>query len=75
LETRSDRKKQNDVVIVELAEIDAFFAKVGGVGVEALRFQYQLNRLSSGAVVLNQQNAHAICFLATSGWSISHPYG
>src|SRR5262249_22754049 len=27
--------KQNDVVVVELAEIDAFFAKVGGVGVEA----------------------------------------
>src|SRR5262249_43202542 len=51
--------EQDDVVVVELAEINAFFAQVGGVDVKSLRLQHQLNRLSGGAVVLNQQNAHA----------------
>ena len=51
--------EQDDVVVVELAEIDAFFAEIGGVDVEALGLQHQLDRLSGGAVVLNQQYAHA----------------
>src|SRR5262249_26583327 len=51
--------EQDNVVIVELAEIDAFFAQIGRIDVEAFGLQHQLNRLSSGAVVLNQQHAHA----------------
>ena len=51
--------EQDDVVIVELAEIDALFAQIGGVDVEAFGLQHQLDGLSGGAVVLNQQNAHA----------------
>src|SRR5262245_27090267 len=62
LEARHVRQvqvEQDDVVVVKLAEIDTFFAQIGGVDVEALGLQHQLNRLSSGAVVLNQQYAHA----------------
>jgi hypothetical protein len=51
--------EQYDIVIVELAEIDTFFAKVGGVEVEALRLEHQLNGLSYGGIVFNQQNAHS----------------
>ncbi len=51
--------EQDDVVVVQLAEVDTFLAEVGGVDVEALGFQHQLDRLSGGAVVLNQQHAHA----------------
>ena len=46
--------QQYDVVVIELAEVDAFFTQVGGVDVEALGFQHQLNRLSRGAVVFNE---------------------
>jgi len=35
--------QQNDVVVVELAEVDAFFTQVGGVDVEALGFKHQLD--------------------------------
>jgi hypothetical protein len=51
--------EQDDVVIVQFAEIDPLFPKVGGVKVEAFGRQHQLNRLSGGAIVLDQQNAHA----------------
>ena len=51
--------EQDDVVIVELAEIDAFFAEIGRVDVEALGFEHQLDRLRDGAVIFNQQYAHA----------------
>jgi hypothetical protein len=38
------------IVFVQLAEIDTFLAKVGGVDVEALGLQHQLNGLSGGAL-------------------------
>src|SRR6516225_328407 len=56
---REVQVEQDDVVVVEFAEIDALFAQIGGVDVEALGFEHQLNRLSGGAIVLNQQYAHA----------------
>ena len=37
--------EQDDVVVVELAEIDALFAEIGRVDVEALRFQHQFDAL------------------------------
>src|SRR5208283_4457566 len=49
----------NDVVIVHLAEIDPFFTEIGGVDVEARGFEHQLDRLRSGAIVFDQQYAHA----------------
>ena len=66
LETRSDAQhleaghvrqvqvEQDDVVVVELAEIDALFAEIRRVDVEALGLEHQLDRLRSGAIVLNQ---------------------
>lgn len=46
--------EQDDVVIVQLAEVDAFFTQIGGVDVEALGFKHQLDRLSRRAVVFNE---------------------
>ena len=51
--------QQDEVVVIDLAEIDAFFAEVGRIDVEALGLEHQLDRLRDGAVVLDQQNAHA----------------
>src|SRR5213595_2661035 len=51
--------EQDDVVIVEFPEIDAFFAKVRRVDVETLGFQHQFDRLRDGAVIFYQQYAHA----------------
>ena len=59
--------EQDDVVVVELAEIDAFFAEVGRVDVEALGLEHQLDALRGRAVVFNQQNAHASPLLAATG--------
>src|SRR5262249_1139262 len=56
---REVQVEQDDVVVVDLAKIDAFFAKICGVDVEALGFEHQLDRLRGGAIVFNQQNAHA----------------
>jgi len=56
--------KEEDVVVVDLAEIDAFFAEIGRVDVKALGFRHQLDRLRGGAIVFNQQYAHASPFFA-----------
>ena len=52
--------EQDDVVIVELAEIDALLAEVGGVDVEVLGLEHQLDALRRRAVVLDQQNPHVL---------------
>jgi hypothetical protein len=39
--------EQDDVVVVEFAEIDTLFAEIRRVDVEALGFEHQLNRLKS----------------------------
>ena len=52
--------EENDVVVVELAEVDALFTEVRRVDVEALRFQHQLDALCGCTVVFYQQNAHFI---------------
>src|ERR1700722_15957095 len=51
--------EQNDVVIVELSEIDAFFSEVRRIDIETLGFEHQLDRLRDGAVIFYQQYAHA----------------
>ena len=70
---RQVQVEQDDVVVVELAEIDALFAEIGGVDVEALGFEHQLDRLRSGAVVLNQQDAHASPLLRRCGLKVGTP--
>src|SRR6478609_801256 len=51
--------EQDDVVIVEFAEIYAFFAQIGRIDIETLGLQHQLDRLRDGAVIFYQQYAHA----------------
>src|SRR6266567_1427277 len=61
VEARHIRKVQieeDDVVVVDLAEIDAFLAEIGRVDVEAPGFEHQFDRLRGGAIVFNQQYAH-----------------
>src|ERR1700720_441885 len=61
VEARHIRKVQieeDDVVVVDLAEIDAFLAEIGRINIEALGLQHQLDRLRGGAIVFNQQYAH-----------------
>ena len=46
--------EQDDVVVVELAEVDAFLAEVRHVDVEILRLEHQFDALRRRAVVLDQ---------------------
>ena len=55
---RQVQVETDDVVIVELAEIEALFAKIGGVDVEAFGAEHQLDALGRRRLVLNQQHAH-----------------
>src|SRR6516162_7745480 len=51
--------EQDNVVVIEFSEIDAFLAKIRRVDVEALGFKHQFDRLRDGAVIFYQQYAHA----------------
>ena len=51
--------EKDDVVVVELAEIDALFAQIGGINIEAFRLEHQLDALGRRSIVLDQQNPHA----------------
>jgi hypothetical protein len=59
--------QQDDVVVVEFAEVDALFANVRRVDVKTLEIEHQLNRLGSCSVILNQQYAHASPLSRRSG--------
>ena len=50
--------EQDDVVIIQFAEIEAFLAKVGGVDVEPLGAEHQLDALGDGRLVFDQQHPH-----------------
>ena len=50
--------EEDDVVVVELAEIDAFLAEIGRIDVEALGLEHQLDALRRRAVVFDEQYAH-----------------
>ncbi len=49
----------DQVVIVELAEVQALFAEIGGVDVDAFGRQHELDAAGGGGIILDQQNAHA----------------
>ena len=51
--------KEDNVVVVDFAEVDAFLAEIRRIDVEALGLQHRLDRLRRGAIVFNQQYAHA----------------
>ena len=52
--------EHDDVVIVELAEVDALFAQIRRVDVEAFAAQHQFDAARHGAVVFDQEHAHVI---------------
>jgi hypothetical protein len=56
---RQIQVQQDQVVVIDLAQIHALFAKIRRVDVEAFRLQHQLDGLRGGAVILDQQYAHA----------------
>jgi hypothetical protein len=63
---RQVQVEQDDVVVVELAEVEALFAEVRRIDVEPLGLEHQLDPLGRRAVVLDQQNTHRR-LLAASG--------
>jgi hypothetical protein len=50
--------EQDDVVVVELAEVQALFAQVRRIDVEPFGGQHQFDRLGGRRLVLDQQHAH-----------------
>jgi hypothetical protein len=50
---REVQVEKNEVIVVEFAQIDAFFAEIGRIDVEGLGFEHQLDRLCGRAVVLD----------------------
>ena len=50
--------EQDDVVVVELSEVDALFAQVRRVDVEALGLEHQIDALRHRAIVFYQQDSH-----------------
>jgi hypothetical protein len=63
---RQVQVEADDVVIVELAEVQALFAKVGGIDVEPFAGEHQLDALGGGRLVFDQQNAHGAWPLSLS---------
>ena len=55
---RKVQVEKDDVVVVELAEVDALFAEIRRIDVEVLGFQHQLDALRSCAVVFDKKYAH-----------------
>src|SRR5581483_9298932 len=78
LEARHVRQvqiEQDDVVVVQFSEVDTLFAEIRRVDVEALGLEHQFDRLRSGAIVLNQQDAHASPLLRRCGLKFGSPQG
>jgi hypothetical protein len=51
--------QQNEVVVIDLAQIDAFFTQVGRLDIKAFRLEHQFDALGRGVIVFNQQDAHS----------------
>ncbi len=64
--------EEDNVVIVDFAEIDPFLAEIGRVDVEALRLEHQLDRLRRGAIVFDQQYAHASPLPRRAGFKVGN---
>src|SRR5215471_18819560 len=59
VDVRQHEVEQDDVVIVELADLQAVLAEIGGVDDEVLRLEHQLDALGGARVVLDDQYAHS----------------
>jgi hypothetical protein len=51
--------EKDDVVIVELAEVDALFAEIRRVNIEILGLEHQFDALRCRAVVFDEKYAHS----------------
>ena len=70
--------EQYDVVVIELAEVHAFLAEIGGVNIEAFGLQHQLNALGRCGIVLDQQYSHLetpFVRLPGGAFSVAQPNG
>ena len=61
VEAGQHQVEEDDVVIIELAEIEALFPEIGRVDVEALGAEHQFDALGGRRLVFDQQHAHC-CF-------------
>ncbi len=50
--------EQDDIVIIQLAQIEALFAKIGRIDIEAFGGQHELDRFCCGRLVFDQQYSH-----------------
>ncbi len=55
---REEQIEDDDVVIVELADLEPVLAQIGGVADKAFALQHQLDACRCRGIVLNQQNTH-----------------
>ena len=51
--------EQDQVVIINLAQIDAFFTQIGGVDVEALGLEHEFDALRGRMIIFDKQDAHS----------------
>jgi hypothetical protein len=58
MHVRQVQVEQNDIVIIQLAEVQAFLTQVGGIDVEAFGREHRIDRLGGRRLVLDQQYAH-----------------
>ena len=60
--------KEDNVIVIELAEIQALFSKVGAIDVKALSAQHQFDAAADGWIIFDQQNTHSrsLSFLSQS---------
>ena len=65
LDAKTVEVEQDDVVIIQLAQVQAFLAEIGLVDIESFGREHQLDRLGRGRLVLDQKYAH--------GWSPLKP--
>ncbi len=64
---RQVQVQQDDVVIIQLAQIEAFLTQIGGVDIEALGREHELDRLGGCRLVFDQQYAHWVVPLFPRG--------
>ena len=76
VDVRQHQIENDDVVIVELADLQPVFAEIGGIADEALPLQHHLDAGGCGGIVLNQKHAHQslrlVCRNRNSGLVVNH---
>ncbi len=63
--------EQDQVVVVELGEIDAFFAEIRRIHVQVRVLEHQLDALGCRRIVFDEKDAHGLLSVRTTG--LRHP--